>query len=410
MKAFQKHLQIGSLSQTKPQPAPSPSLKIDEQPQSQWVAFPPLPSPAKNSFSTAVQFVSTTFKPFSDSSARNSTPVTSARNNRNAPASAPRLPAISSSALSHPSPLLKRGRTQTDSHQHTYLSRKRSKSDIGQSPSQPRKNDELPHLHSRYPIIENEVFEKNSALSSSLNSRPLTSRQRAYGSSASLASNLTTAPPSRRRVDVQNPGILLRHRHRTLTNSKPNELLCRQMSLRSVPSSAAPYTYSNSRPSSPGAASITRNGRQRAKTIGSVLSADPKSKPRSTYIGGMGEYLNKQGEVKVTGRVLQERRAVSRRIESPKLTIDVSLCTPTLKQGPTSAPAQGWYNRLILSPISSASSSVFSFLGHNHNQNNHQGMEESPKIEEEDEDKGDSSMELFPSPPQELYPFRSWDF
>ncbi|EGG07779.1 uncharacterized protein MELLADRAFT_85461 [Melampsora larici-populina 98AG31] len=407
MKAFQKHLQIGSSSQNKSQSAPSPSLKIDEQ--SQWVAFPPLPSPAKNSFSTAVQFVSTTFKPFADSSARHSPPVTSTQNNRNVPAPVSRPPAISNSTLAHPSPLLKRVRTQTDPTHRTNLSRKRSKSDIGQSPSQPRKTDELSHLRSRYPIIENEVFEKNSALFGSLNSRPFNSRQRAYGSSASLASNLTTAPSSRRRVDVQNPGVLLRHRHRTLTNTKPNEPLCRQMSLRSVPSTTSPYTHSNSRPSSPDATSMTRNGRQRAKTIGSVLAGDSKSKPRSTYIGGMGEYLNKQGDVNVTGRVLQERRAVSRRIETPKLTIDVSLCSPTLAQGPTSAPAQGWYNRLILSPISSASSSVFSFLGHQHH-HNHQGMEETPKIEEEDEDKGDSSMELFPSPPQELYPFRSWDF
>ncbi|KAH9812485.1 hypothetical protein DFH28DRAFT_898678 [Melampsora americana] len=410
MKAFQKHLQIGSSSQTKPQAAPSSSIRIDEQSQPQWVAFPPLPSPAKNSFSTAVQYVSTTFKPFSDSSARISTPVSSTQNNRNALAAAPRLPAISSTTLSHPSPLLKRVRTQTDATQRINLSRKRSKSDIGQSPSQPRKTDELPHLHSRYPIIENEVFEKNLALSASLNSRPLFySRQKSYGSSASLASNLSTAPPSRRRVDVQNPGVLLRQRHRTLANFKPSEPLCRQMSLRSVPIPASPYTQSNSRPSTPEAASFTRQGRQRAKTIGSVLSVDSASKPRSTYIGGMGEYLNKE-EVKVTGRVLQERRAVSRRVRTPKLTIDVSLCAPALEQGPTSAPAQGWYNRLILSPISSASSSVFSFLGHSHHNHNNQGVEETPKIEEEDEEKGDSSMELFPSPPQELYPFRSWDF
>jgi hypothetical protein len=80
---------------------------------------------------------------------------------------------------------------------------------------------------------------------------------------------------------------------------------------------------------------------------------------RKTYLGGVGVYLNHdQGEDENSEDEGESLRAGGSQAK-PNLTINVDLC----KEGTELSKNTGnWYSRLLLSPLSSAGSSVYSFL------------------------------------------------
>ncbi|KAA1131842.1 hypothetical protein PGTUg99_030051 [Puccinia graminis f. sp. tritici] len=379
-----KKLLTTSLLPSKPSSLPVGSVaaqSADQQParkshlaraEANWVAFPPLPEAALHPFSSAVQFVSTTLKPLTEPSiAYPSGPLPNhlSRANTLLSSSSSASSSSSSSALNHlhsashlshgnSNGALKRSRTTTSSTHPTSISRKRSKSDFGSTSYRPAGSSQQPPIHP--------------------NIRPLVPSRKTqdFGSSSSLA-HLNAPRSTRQRSrtpDPHTPALLIRQKQRL---SEP----ARQASGPRKSSNSSPYPQymspavrsSSSLKSSASVSSIgtlypsrSRAHSQLNPIVSGVQDEDcPVGPVRRTYLGGVGVYLNNPQDEEDPNSMDDEDddspggSPDGLQKTKPQLTINVGLCKNPSESAKSSA---NWYNRLLLSPLSSAGSSVYSFI------------------------------------------------
>ncbi|KNZ44320.1 uncharacterized protein VP01_928g4 [Puccinia sorghi] len=332
-----------------PQSANQSSSRKPSRAEAQWVAFPQFPEVALQSFSSAVQFVSTTLKPLTEPSiaypsghlpnhlSRANSLLSSSSRFNSFSASKHTASSLNSNGG------LKRCRTTTASTVQTPMSRKRSKSDFGYTS----------HQHT------------DRVMSSA--------HSQAFGSSASLIR--LNAPRSKRQhsrtPDSHTPASLIRQKQRLSEASAeisggkrgsnaspyPQHVSAAVRSSSSLKSSASVTSLGTLYPSRPRAYS-------QLNTTPSQLQEEehPLGPVRKTYLGGVGVYLNHdqdEGENSQDELDCPRPGSASSCKPKPNLTINVGLC----QDGAESAKNAGsWFNRLLISPLSSAGSSVYSFL------------------------------------------------
>ncbi|KAI7946816.1 hypothetical protein MJO29_011343 [Puccinia striiformis f. sp. tritici] len=324
-----------------------------------WVAFPPLPEAALHSFSSAVQFVSTTLKPLTEPSiAYPSGPLPNhlSRANNLLSSSSSRLNSLSAShgpASLNANGGLKRSRTTTTSTIPASMSRKRSKSDFGSTSYRPGSSQQLSHEINRNVISSGHTPGFGSSTSLTHLNAPRSTRHRS------------------RTPDPHTPALLIRQKQRL--SDVPNEVSARRNNSNSSPYPQYMSGAGRSSSSIRSSASVTSIGtlypsRSRAHSqlnpITSESQEDVKQQGpvRKTYLGGVGVYLNNtpsddensqdEGD-SPRGSSIRNSKA------KPNLTINVDLCNDGSKSSKSSG---NWYNRLLLSPLSSAGSSVYSFI------------------------------------------------
>ncbi|OAV98399.1 hypothetical protein PTTG_05561 [Puccinia triticina 1-1 BBBD Race 1] len=233
------------------------------------------------------------------------------------------------------------------------MSRKRSKSDFGSSSHRPGSSDQPSHEKFRSVIPGGKT--------------------QGFGSSSSLA-HLNAARSTRQRArtpDLHTPALLIRQKQRLAEAS--TDFLVRRNGSNSSPYpqyNNAAVRSSTSLKSSASVASIGTlyPSRSRAHSQLNTIPSEQQEEDhqlgpvRRTYLGGVGVYLNNSQDEDDHSQDEDESPQTSSVGHSrlkPNLTINVGLC----KNGPElSKNTSNWYNRLLLSPLSSAGSSVYSFI------------------------------------------------
>ncbi|MBW0523278.1 hypothetical protein O181_062993 [Austropuccinia psidii MF-1] len=332
-------------SRSLPNQPHSKSLTASTSSQSQWVTFPPLPGSTSNPFSSAVQFVSTTLRPLTEPSIAYASPTLSnqLKNNlssscRSSKESIHYLVAPLSQSVNG----LKRSRT-TASSSSAPLSRKRSKSDF----------DSMSYRSSQsLPIARPTSMSASTSASSA-------SRPKAFGSSTSLAQMDSSRSTSRQFYAsyLDTPASSLRYKQLASCESS------RQTSSTSLTRSG--YT-SGSIKSATSVRSIHSlhppKSRVQSPLRLTTTSMQPENSQvvpiRPTYLGGVGVYLNHHHDDQDENQTPRGTRLNHK--PKPNLSIDLDLCNEP--QTERSKGVGKWCNRLLLSPLSSASYSVYSFF------------------------------------------------
>ncbi|KAI8459324.1 hypothetical protein BY996DRAFT_6410238 [Phakopsora pachyrhizi] len=361
----QRHASLIDLSSTPSTPftsvsslrSPDKTLHRTDTSESQYVAFPAIPESSRiHSFSSALNYVSTSLKPFKKPSisypSAHLPGSSSAMGNglKTAFGSSPYRPTrpSSSSADSPMKPAsidgLKRSRTTTASTVQLAISRKRSKSDLDPEAYRSWSNSQIA-LHSiRQPGTPSH--------------KPCS-----QGSSASLNYLGSPGAPAIKKPRHSNditPASLIRHKHRTHGSfSSVSGTLTREIKMPNPPASpSSPMRCKNNLRID---VHRTQSHRRTQSTEPETKNANNYGQPvRPTYLGGVGVYLNnyeedeeedEDGDCTIAlGKSKFLPSSESNQNSSSNINLSRELSN------------DGWYNRLVLSPISSASSSVFSFF------------------------------------------------